>query len=76
METLPSVSKPRGHGECIILKTINNTNDLLDLPKLDGEFYGACILKLDVNTEEKIFVLDETKNGRNGYVIGIEKVSV
>lgn len=76
LETLPSVAKPRGYGECTILKTINNTNDLLDLPKLDGEFYGECILKLDVNTEEKIFVLDETKNGRNGYVIGIEKVTV
>ena len=68
LDRVPCSCYMAGHGHYHVLKTINNTNDLLDLPK-----QGTCILRLTVNKEEKTFTLEQTKDGRNGYVIGIEK---
>jgi hypothetical protein len=68
LERVPCVCYMAGYGHYEVLKTINNTKDLLDLPK-----QGTCLLRLLVNKEEKIFILEQTKDGRNGYVIGIEK---
>ena len=68
LDRVPCVCYMAGYGHYEVLKTINNTNDLLDLPQK-----GTCILRLTVNKEEKTFILEQTKDGRNGYVIGIEK---
>jgi hypothetical protein len=68
LDRVPCVCYMAGYGNYEVLKTINNTNDLLDLPQK-----GTCILRLTVNKEEKTFILEQTKDGRNGYVIGIEK---
>ena len=68
LDRVPCSCYMAGYGHYEVLKTINNTNDLLDLPQK-----GTCILRLTVNKEEKTFILEQTKDGRNGYVIGIEK---
>jgi hypothetical protein len=68
LNRVPSVSYAAGYGNYEVLKTINNTDDLLELPPK-----GVCLLRLFVNEEEKLFTLEQTKDGRNGYVIGIEK---
>jgi hypothetical protein len=68
LDRVPCSCYMAGYGHYEVLKTINNTNDLLDLPQK-----GTCLLRLTVNKEEKIFTLEQTKDGQNGYVIGIEK---
>lgn len=68
LDRVPSVCYAAGYGNYEVLKTINNTDDLLELPPK-----GVCLLRLFVNEEEKLFTLEQTKDGRNGYVIGIEK---
>lgn len=68
LERIPCSCYMAGYGNYEVLKTINNTNDLMDLPK-----EGTCLLRLIVDKEEKLFTLEQTKDGRNGYVIGIEK---
>jgi hypothetical protein len=68
LDRVPSVCYAVGYGNYEVLKTINNTDDLLELPPK-----GVCLLRLFVNEEEKLFTLEQTKDGRNGYVIGIEK---
>ena len=67
---LPYVlAPPCGYGDSELLKKIYNTDDLVSIPR-----GASCFIVIDVEGKKITHLLAETKDGKNGYIVNIEKM--